>query len=148
MKTFRWFLKSNLFLAVVAIQVFVQVWSMVVAMPILGMILGIWLSWKLGCLAGWADILQRRIDEERSVAKDLIQLQEDFDDLPEDARLALATQYSRALESMTRLHQFLVEQRNQPYVQPRIRDMLPSPTRWLGNRRQRKIMATAKVVHP
>lgn len=147
MKTLRAIFTSNLFLAVVAVQVFIQVWSMVVDMPILGMILGIWLSWRLGCLAGWADILQRRIDEERSVAADLIQLQADFDELPEDARLALATPYSKAVESMTRLHQFLVEQRNQPYVRPRIRDFMPSPTRWLARRRERQIMATAKVVH-
>jgi len=148
LKTLRWFFTSHIFLALVAIQVFVQVWSRAVEMPILGLFIGLWLSWKLGCLAGWADFQQRGIDHERLVAKDIAQLQEDFEGQPEDVRLAMAPQYSRALESLTWLHQRLVERSNAPYVPTRLRDALPSPARWLARRRERQIMATDKVLHP
>jgi hypothetical protein len=148
LKSLRWFFTSHIFLGLVAVQVFVQVWSKVVDMPILGMFLGLWLSWKLGCLAGWADIQQKCIDDERLAAQQLIQLQEVFDAQPEDVRLALATQYSRALDQLTRLHQLLVEQSNLPYTPTKFRDLLPSPSRWLARRRERQIMATDKVLHP
>jgi hypothetical protein len=99
-------------------------------------------------LAGWADFQQRGIDHERLVAKQIIQLQEDFEGLSEDERLALAVPHSWALESLTHLRQLLVAQRNTPYVPTKLRDMLPSPTRWLARRRERQIMATDKVLHP
>jgi hypothetical protein len=148
LKTVRWFFTSNIFLALVAIQVFVQVWSRAVDMPILGLVLGLWLSWKLGCLAGWADFQQLGIDHKRLVAKEITLLQEDFEGQPEDVRLAMASQYNRALESLMHLHQLLVERANTPYVPTKFRDMLPSPTRWLARRRERQIMATDKVLHP
>jgi hypothetical protein len=148
LKSLRWFFTSHIFLALIAVQVFVQVWSKVVDMPILGLFLTLWLSWKLGCLAGWADFQQRGIDHARLVAKDIAQLQEGFEGQPEDVRLAMAVPHSRALESLTWLHQRLVAQLNTPYVPTRLRDVLPSPTRWLARRRERQIMATDKVQHP
>lgn len=148
MKSLRWFFTSHIFLALVAIQVFVQVWSKVTDMPILGLVLGLWLCWKLGCLAGWADFQQRGIDHERLVAKEIELLQEDFQSQSEAERLALAVPYSRALEQLKHLHQLLVAQRDTPYVPTRLRDVLPSPTRWLARRRERQIMATDKVLHP
>lgn len=147
MKTLRTIFTSNIFLAIVAIQVFAQVWSMATDMPILGMILGIWLSWKLGCMSAVADIMQRRIDAERLVAKEITELQADYDSLPAELRVGLDAKFIRAMQHLTHMHQLLVEQRNLPITKPKFRDMLPSPTRWLARRRQRKIMATAKVVH-
>jgi len=148
LNSIRSFFTSHIFLALIAIQVFMQVWSRVLDMPILGLFIGLWLSWKLGCLAGWADFQQRGIDHERLVAKEIAQLQEGFEDLPADARLALAVPHAHALESLMHLHQRLVAQRNTPYVPTRLRDVLPSPTRWLARRRERQIMATDKVLHP
>jgi hypothetical protein len=148
LKTLRSFFTSHIFLALIAIQVFIQVWSRVLDMPILGLAIGLWLSWKLGCLAGWADIQQRWINDERLVAKEIALLQEAFKSRPEAERLAVAAQYSRAMEHLMHLHQLLVERSNTPYTPTRIRDVLPSPTRWLARRRERQIMATDKVLHP
>jgi hypothetical protein len=135
-------------LALIATQVFVQVWMHVTNLPFTGLILSAWLSWKLGGLAAWADIQQRCIDHERLVAKQLIELQEEYEGFSPAKRLALADSYARAVDQLTHLHQLLVEQCNIPRVKPKFRDLLPSPSRWLARRRQRKIMATAKVVHP
>lgn len=134
-------------LALVAIQVFVQVWMMATDMPILGLVLCLWLSWKLGTLAGYADLMQGAVNHERLLAKEIAELQREFDDQPEDARLALAVPYTQALEQLTHLHQLLVAQCQLPMVKPKFRDMLPSPAKWLARRRERKIMATDKVVH-
>lgn len=143
-----WMLKSNFFLAMIAVQVFVQVWMMATDMPVIGLFLSIWLSWKLGGLAGYADLLQPVINQERMVARQLVELQDEYDGMPPDMRLALAEPHARVVERMTHLHQLLVEQINLPRAKLKFRDVFPSPTRWLARRRQRKIMASAKVVHP
>lgn len=135
-----------MFLALVAIQVFVQVWVMVVDMPILGMVLALWLSFKLGGLAGYADILQVRINSEREFAGHLLQAQAEFDALPEADRLALGEAHAEFMQQLVSLHQILIGHCQIPYTPWKFRDLLPSPN-WLARRRERKIMATAKVVH-
>jgi hypothetical protein len=147
LKVLRAILTSHMLLALIAVQVFVQVWMHATNMPFIGLILSIWLSWKLGGLAAWADIQQRCIDHAQLVAKELSTLQEEYDGFPPDMRLALAGPYARAVDQLTRLHQQMVKQIQTPRVKLKFRDMLPSPSRWLARRRQRKIMASAKVVH-
>jgi hypothetical protein len=147
LKTIRWFFNSNILLAVIAIQVFVQVWIQVVDAPIIGMFLSLWLSLKLGSLAGYADILQVRLDAEREFAGHLIEYQQEFDALPADERLALAEAHAEFMQHLAPLHQMLIEHCQIPYTPLKFRDMLPSPTKWLARRRERKIMATDKVVH-
>ena len=147
MKSIRWFFTSNIFLALVAIQVFVQVWMMVTDMPIIGMFLSVWLSFKLGSLAGHADIVQVRLNSEREFAETLIEYQREFDALPADERLALAEAHAEFMQRLAPLHQILIEHCQIPYTPMKFRDMLPSPAKWLARRRERKIMSTDKVVH-
>jgi len=148
LKTVRWFFTSNIFLALVAIQVFVQVWMLVTDMPITGLFLSIWLSIKLGGLAGYADLVQVRLNSEREFAETLIEYQQEFDALPTDERLALAEAHAEFMQRLAPLHQTLIEHCQIPYTPLKFRGMLPSPTRWLARRRERQIMATAKVLHP
>ena len=148
MKTLRAILTSNALLAIVAIQVFIQVWMLAVDAPFTGLFITMWLSWKLGTLAGYADVMQARINHARLAAKQLTDLQAGYESMPAEMRVDFGPQYIRAMAQLTHLHQLLVEQANLPMVKPKFRDMLPSPSRWLARRRERKIMATAKVVHP
>lgn len=146
MKTLRWIFTSNALLAIVAIQVFIQVWMLAVDAPFTGLIISMWLSWKLGTLAGYADVVQERINHERLVAKQLTDLQAGYESMPAEMRVDFGPQYIRAMERLTHLHQRLVEQSQLPMFKLKMRDLLPSPSRWLARRRQRKIMATAKVL--
>lgn len=140
-------LTSHMLLALVAVQVFTQVWMHAVNAPFTGIIITIWISWKLGGLAAYADQMQSAIDQERLVAQQLVEMQTYFDSLPVDAQVYCGEQYREALGRLTHLHQLLVAQCQVPLVKPKFRDVLPSPSRWLVRRRERKIMATDKVVH-
>ncbi|MNF50035.1 hypothetical protein D3C84_313200 [compost metagenome] len=147
MQLLRFLLSSNALLALVAIQVFLQVWLLAVDAPFTGLFITIWLSWKLGCLAGYADVVQKLLDHAGMVAKEMAELQDEYEAMSPDMQLELGVHYTRAMIQLTHLHQLLIEQSKLPRVKPKFRDMLPSPAKWLARRRERKIMATDKVLH-
>lgn len=147
MQLLRFLLSSNALLALVAIQVFLQVWLLAVDAPFTGLFITIWLSWKLGCLAGYADVVQKLLNHAHMVATEMTELQDEYEAMTPDMQLALAVPYTKAISQLAQLHQLLIEQSKLPHVKPKFRDMLPSPSRWLARRRERKIMATDKVLH-
>lgn len=147
MKTLRSFFMSNFFLALVAMQVFQQVWSLATGWNLVGALLTIGLAYWLGGMAGHADYIQRYMTIERNLARDIAQLQEEFDALPVSERLADTEDYKWRLEAMVDHHKVLVSLCQIPYIRPRIRDLFPSPSSWLARRRERKILSTAEVKH-
>lgn len=147
MKFLRFILTSNGLLALVAVQVFIQVWMLAVDAPFTGLIITMWLSWKLGGLAGYADVVQKLLNHAGMVATEMTELQDEYEAMPPDMQLALAVPYTKAIGQLAQLHQLLIEQSKLPRAKLKFRDMLPSPSRWLARRRERKIMATDKVLH-
>lgn len=142
------FFTSHLFLCLVATQVFQQVWNLATDAPITGLIITMWLCWWLGCLAGYADITTIWSKQERLIAADVQEFQAWFDALPLSERLECQEQWAVTMSRLKATHQRVVDMRDKPFDPPKILSLLPSPGRFFGRRRERKILATAEVKHP
>lgn len=140
MKALRLLLSSHLFLCLVATQVFQQVWMRATDLPVIGLLITIWLSWKLGCLAGHADITTVWAKQERAIAADIANFQQFFQALPESERLEHGLEWAEVMMRLTRTHQRAVALRDRPYDPPKFLDLFPNPVRYFARRRELKAL--------
>ena len=134
---------SHLFLCLVATQVFQQVWNLATDMPITGLLITCWLCWKLGGMAGHADMTTLWSRRERLIAADIAEFQQWFESLPAADRLALGHEWAEVMMRLTSTHQKVMAMRDLPYDPPKF----PSPFGYFSRRRARKILASAEVQH-
>jgi hypothetical protein len=140
MKTLRLILTSHMLLAVVAAQVFIQVWLRVTDWPTVGLLISVWLSWKLGCLAAHADITTVWAGHARRIKADIDDLNQWFHELPDSERMAHGLEMAHLMLALTEHHQRIVANRDRPYDPPKFLELFPNPVRYYARRRERKAL--------
>lgn len=143
LQVLRMLCTSHLFLCLIATQVFQQVWNLATGWPITGLLITCWLCWKLGGMAGHADMTTLWSKRERLIAADIADFQQWFESLPADQRLELGHEWAEVMMRLTSTHQKVIAMRDLPYDPPKFSALFG----YFGRRRERKILATAKVQH-
>lgn len=129
MKFLRYLLTSHVLLAIVAIQVFQQVWNQAVGEPLSGFLITLYLAWKLGCLASVADWYARWDEHAKEIKADMDDLVAWFESLPAEDRVALASQFAESMDFVTRQHQRVVATRDVGKDPMTLREAFPRFTR-------------------
>lgn len=125
MKSIRYLFTWHMFLAIVAVQVFQQVWNLAVGEPLSGFILSLWICWKLGCLASLADWYDRWDHHAKEIQTDIDGLVEWFESLPADARIALTPKFEASMAHVTTAHQKVLVTRDGARGTITLRDAFP-----------------------
>lgn len=129
MKFLRYLLTSHVLLAIVAIQVFQQVWNLAVGEPLSGFLITLVLAWKLGCLASVADWYARWDEHAKEIQADMEGLVEWFEGLPVEDRAALTPKFEASMAHVTTLHQHVVATRDVGKNPMTLREAFPRFTR-------------------
>lgn len=123
MKSLRYLLTSHVLLAMLAAQVFFQVWVLATGWPSVGLALNLWISWKLGCLAGHADLAQACLVRAQ-VLRDLIQEKQAwFDSLPLAERVEHADDWAEWVRFMISRQQYEIEKSQSEFENPTLREL-------------------------
>lgn len=138
-------LASNLLLAMVAAQVFFQVWVLATGWPGVGLVLNLWISWKLGCLAGHADLAQACLLRAQVLLDHIQAKQAWFDSLPLAERVEVADDWADFLQWATKLHQREIVASQTVYENPTIRELWEWTFGQFSRRRREKKLAAAGV---
>jgi len=130
MRFLRYMLTSHVLLAIVAIQVFQQVWNLAVDEPLSGFLITLCLAWKLGCLASVADWYSRWDHHAKEIQADMDELVEWFEGLPAEDREALQPQFAASMAHVTTTLQKVLETRDVGKEPMTLREGLPWLFRW------------------
>jgi hypothetical protein len=144
-QSIRYLFTSNVLLAAVATQVFMQVWFLAVDAPSIGFLIALWISWKLGCLASLADWFDRWDARAREVHADMVNAQQWFESMPVEDQVVLADNHREMMEMMARAHQRTLDTRDIEYEQVKLGDMLLFPFRHFSRRRRLRELNVAGV---
>jgi hypothetical protein len=139
LKTLRFFLTSHILLALVASQVFLQVWLHTVDAPLIGFLITLCICWELGCLAGYADTTTVWFERARRLAAQIDESQQQLDALPEDEHCA-RSYFSEVLEHLKWAHQHALSLQDIPYQRTKFLSVFPNPARYFARRRELKAL--------